>query len=319
METSSWLWCEVIFLYKIKRMKLIKELTRKNFEKSYGTTDQCLSYLAAIKWGNQFCCRNCQGNNYGKGKRLYNRRCKQCSYDESPTAHTLFHKMKFGLDSAFGMLYDISTSKKGANSIWLAERYGVKQQAAWLFRQKVQLAMKSSEQHPLEGDVHVDEFEIGTPQKGEQGRSKSTKKVRVVIAVEYREGKSGRAYAKVIDDFSAESLRPIFDQHISNDAEILADGWSGYQPLKENYPNLKQTLSDKGRNFPMLHNQIRNFKNWLRGVHSYCNWKYLEKYINEYFFRFNRRTHRKSILSKLIERMVEHPYTSYQQIREFGT
>ncbi|MFT6747468.1 MAG: transposase-like protein, partial [Glaciecola sp.] len=121
------------------------------------------------------------------------------------------------------------------------------------------------------------------------------------------------------DDFSAESLRPIFDQHISNDAEILADGWSGYQPLKENYPNLKQTLSDKGRNFPMLHNQIRNFKNWLRGVHSYCNWKYLEKYINEYFFRFNRRTHRKSILSKLIERMVEHPYTSYQQIREFGT
>jgi len=52
------------------------------------------------------------------------------------------------------MAYDIATSKKGANSIWL-------------FRRKVQEAMKSSEQFPLEDEVHVDEFEIGTPQKGE--------------------------------------------------------------------------------------------------------------------------------------------------------
>ena len=90
------------------------------------------------------------------------------------------------------MLYEITTSKKGANSIWLAERFGLNQKTTWAFRQKVQLAMKSSEQYPLEGEVHVDEFEIGTPQKGEQGRSKSDKKMRVVIAFEHREGKSGR-------------------------------------------------------------------------------------------------------------------------------
>ena len=98
------------------------------------------------------------------------------------------------------MAYDIATSKKGASSIWLAERFGVKQHTAWLFRRKVQEAMKSSEQFPLEKEVHVDEFEIGTPQKGEQGRSKSEKKIRIVIALEYRDGKPGRGYAKVIDD-----------------------------------------------------------------------------------------------------------------------
>ena len=202
------------------------------------------------------------------------------------------------------MLYDISSSKKGANSIWLAERYGVTQNTAWLFRQKVQVAMQSSCQYELEGEVHVDEFEIGTPKKGEQGRSKSESKIRIVVALEYRNGKCGRGYARIIEDFSTESLRPLFDIHISKKASILADGWSGYKPLKEDYEGLTQTLSDKGRNFPMLHNQIRNFKNWLRGVHSYCDKEYMTKYINEYFFRFNRRNHRKSILIKLINRMI---------------
>jgi hypothetical protein len=73
------------------------------------------------------------------------------------------------------MSFDLATSKKGASSIWLAEKYGVKQTTAWLFRHKVQLAMKRSEKFPLENEVHVDEFEIGTPQKGEQGSVSSPK------------------------------------------------------------------------------------------------------------------------------------------------
>ncbi len=178
------------------------------------------------------------------------------------------------------MLYEITTSKMGANSIWLAEHFGINQKPVWLFRQKVQLAIKSSEQFPLEDEIHVDEFEIGTPQAGEQGRSKSDKKVRVVIAFEHRNSKSGRGYAKIIEDYNSESLKPIFEKHIKNDASILADGWTGYIPLKENYPNLKQILSNKGKNFKMLHIQIRNFKNWLRGVHSYCNKEYLQRYID---------------------------------------
>ncbi len=161
------------------------------------------------------------------------------------------------------MAYDIATSKKCANSIWLAERFGVKQNTAWLFRRKVQEAMKSSEQFPLEDEVHVDEFEIGTPQKGEQGRSKSEKEIRVVIALEYRDGKPGRGYAKIIDDCSAKSLRTIFDVHINREVKITTDGWSGYKPLKKEYPHFEQKLSNNGQNLKMLHIQIRNFKNWL--------------------------------------------------------
>jgi transposase-like protein len=144
----------------------------------------------------------------------------------------------------------------------------------------------------------VDEFEIGTPKKGEQGRRKSKSKIRIELAVEIRGNKSGRAYAKVIEDYSCKSLTPIFKTHIKSDAKIATDKWSGYSPLKKSFPKLTQELSDNGANFKVLHFQIRNFKNWLRGVHSYCSKEYIDQYIQEYFFRFNRLNFRKTRLNR---------------------
>jgi hypothetical protein len=296
-------------------MKILKSLSRDSFREDIGTKEQCLSYLSSEKWGNNYQCIKCENEKYSKGKKAFNRRCTKCGYDESPTANTLFHKVKFGIDKAFEMSYDISTSKKGANSVWLAERHGIKQMAAWLFRRKVQQAMKSSEQFPLEQEVHVDEFEIGTPQKGEPGRSKSEHKVRVVIALEYRDGKAGRGYAKTIEDYSSKSLEKIFHKHISKEAKITTDGWSGYKPLMKEYPHFEQKLSDKGQNFKMLHIQIRNLKNWLRGVHSYCSKDTINQYIEEYFFRFNRLNFRDSILNKLLSRMVKENPISYKSMK----
>jgi hypothetical protein len=89
-----------------------------------------------------------QNKRYSKGLKELISRCTRCGYDDSATASTLFHKVKFGIENAFEMAYDIFTSKKGASSIWLAERFVVRQLTAWLFRCKVQQAMKSSEKYP---------------------------------------------------------------------------------------------------------------------------------------------------------------------------
>lgn len=300
-------------------MKLLKTLTRQHFMQKYPDSEACYRHLAHLKWYDGFTCRKCGYTKYCKGAKPHSRRCIGCRYDESPTAHTLFHKLKFELHIAFQMLYDISTHKKGASSIALAERYGIQQKSAWLFRQKVQQAMFSSEEHPLTAHVHVDEFEIGTPQEGEQGRSKSEKKTRVVLAMEYRDGKPGRGYAQVIDDFSAYSLIEIFDRHIDNHALIETDGWTGYKAIKNWYPGIQQKLSDKGRNFKMIHLQIRNFKNWLRGTHSYSAAGYLQKYIEEYFYRFNRRTHRGAIVENLLRRIVDCQPITYKMIKAYAT
>lgn len=178
--------------------------------------------------------------------------------------------------------------------------------------------MSSSKKFPLVDQVHVDEFEIGTPQEGEQGRSHSDKKVRIVIAIEYREGNAGRGspegYAKAIKDYSAKSLNPIFKDHISKKAAVVKDGWSGYKPIKKLYKNMHSQLSNKGENFTMLHLQIRNLKNWLRGTHSYCDKRLLNDYLNEYFFRFKRRNFRETILDKLLKRMTKGKPKTYSQI-----
>jgi hypothetical protein len=119
-------------------MKILKSLLRKEFSSNFVTQEQCFSYLAKGKWELGYSCIKCKNQHYCSGKKVLNRRCNKCGYDESPKANTLFHKVKFGIENAFEMVYDIATSKKGANSIWLAERHGVKQMTAWLFHIKVQ-------------------------------------------------------------------------------------------------------------------------------------------------------------------------------------
>lgn len=295
-------------------MKTVKGLSRKSFDERFGTNEQCMEYLAMCKWGDGYLCRVCGHDQAFKGKKQLNKRCKKCGREESPTAHTIFHKVKFDLYKAFGMLYDVMLSKKGANSIWLAERYEVSQNTAWLFRRKLQGYLNSSGKHPLTQLVHVDEFEIGTPKKGKQGRAATDEKIRIVIAAEIRGCKVGNAYARVIGDFSARSLKDIFDRHISIDAQVKVDGWVGYSPLKRIYKRLIQEKSEKGTNFPEIHIQIRNLKNWLRGVHSYCDWKNMQDYLNEYFYRFNRRNFRTSIIDNLFERLLKTRPMTYKQI-----
>jgi len=64
--------------------------------------------------------------------------CKKCGNDESTTTRTLLQNLKLDILKVFGMLYEITTSKKGANSIWLAQRFGLNQKTTWAFHQKIQ-------------------------------------------------------------------------------------------------------------------------------------------------------------------------------------
>jgi len=307
-------------------MKTIRGLSRREFDDKFGTNVKCKIYLYDLKWKDGFSCKKCGSKYSVQGKQRFNRRCSQCGYEESPSANTLFHNIKFDIYKAFGMIYEMMTNKKGTNSLRLGELFEVSQNTAWLFRRKIQRYLKSSKENPLTGVVHVDEFEIGTPEKGKQGRSKTDKKVRLVIATEIRKSKKrprhstiGNAYVKIISDFSTESLKSIFEDHISTEADILTDGWSGYKPIKKTHKNLKQIKSENGANFQEIHIQIRNFKNWLRGTHSYCEWDKLQDYIDEYIYRLNRRNFRQSIVSNIIDRFVLNKAPCAKELIEITT
>ena len=98
----------------------------------------------------------------------------------------------------------------------MGKRFSIGQGTAWYFMQKVRNAMKSSQKYPLEKLIHVDEFKVGGKEEGKQGRSYNSKKKKAVIAVELTDSnKLKRVYIKSIDDYSENSLTPIFEQHIS--------------------------------------------------------------------------------------------------------
>lgn len=268
----------------------------------------CMEYLSHLKWPNDsYRCRKCGHSHYMKGKYAYSKRCRKCKYDESVTSHTLFHKLKFSIRSAFDLIFQISCKKKAVSSLALSEELGIHYETCLNFRRKVQKAMESSRNHPLTGHVEVDEFAVGGHDANSQGRSKGDKKL-ISIALEVSpDGDFGRAYAMQIKDYSSNQLRKIFMAHIDQHAEIKTDKWRGYLPIKKVFPLLRQELSDAGRNFEELHLHIMNIKNWIRGIHHHISEKYVQSYLDEFHFRFNRRNHRETIFHNLIKNMMETP------------
>lgn len=276
------------------------------FYKHFADDYSCYEYLSGIKWnGETFRCKRCGHTHYCKGRYPFSRRCTACRYDETVTAGTMFDRCKFSILLAFHIAFKISTKKKGMSSLELSQEYELRQKTCWEFKWKLQQAMQSSLKCPLSGTVHVDEFYVGGEEEGVYGRGSSKKKL-VVVALEILDGKKvGRAYAEVIDDASAASLRPFFERHIAKDANIVTDEWNGYKPLIADYPKLKQVPSDDGKNHPQLHIHIMNIKGWLRGIHHHCSKERLQGYLDEYHFRFNRRNNMNTIFDVLIRRMME--------------
>jgi hypothetical protein len=274
------------------------------FNKRFKEDADCYEYLSLIKWENGFVCRKCNYDKHYKGKKPFSKRCLRCKYDESPTTNTMFEKLKFPILIAFHIVFKISTKKKGMSSMELSNEFELRQKTCWTFKQKVQQVMKSSLKSPLTGLVQADEFVIGGPEEGKRGRSKGAKKL-IVLALEIVEDGVGRAYAEVIENSSAKELGSFLMKYVSKDAELISDKWKGYTPLKKEFTKLKQVASDEGKNFKELHIHIMNIKGWLRGIHHHCSKEHMQDYLNEYHFRYNRRSNMGTIFDVLMKKMVK--------------
>ena len=284
---------------------IFKGVNSIKFNQHFKTDNDCLDYLAEVKWRDGYYCKRCRNDKFCVGKKAYNRRCTKCRYDESPTANTMFKKLKFSILIAFHIVFKISTKKKGMSSLELSNEFELRQKTCWSFKNKVQLSMKSSLKSPLTGVVHVDEFVIGGPEEGKKGRSKGLKKL-IVLAIEILEDGVGRAYAEVIENSSAKELGNFLEKYVSKDAEITSDKWRGYLPLKKKFLKLEQVASEDGKNFKELHIHIMNIKGWVRGIHHHCSKKHMQNYLDEYHFRYNRRSNMGTIFDVLVKKMVNY-------------
>jgi hypothetical protein len=132
-----------------------------SFIEQFSTEDQCYAFLVNAKWGKGYTCIKCGHNECIKGRTWHHKRCRKCNYDESCTANTLFHRLRFPLTKAFVIIYQLSTMKKGMASTEIARQHGIHQESAWFFKRKVQLAMQASDTGLLKVIVEADETLIG--------------------------------------------------------------------------------------------------------------------------------------------------------------
>jgi len=283
------------------------------FAERFKTDEDCILYLSDIKWEKGFVCRKCGHTKYQERKN-HSRTCNLCSDTESPMANTLFHKVKFGMRKAFFMCFEMATTTKSLSASQMSVRFGVRENTARLFMHKVREAMKSSESNPMDGNVHVDEFVVGGKEEDKPGRSYDSKKKKSICAVQLTEdGKVKRFYALKINDFSAKSLRGIFDKHVSKQANITTDEWKGYRPIIKDF-NIEQIPSNNGSNFKALHTMIHQVKSWLRTTYSWVSEKHIERYFNEFCYRINRSQNKETIFNNLIRRMIVADNVTHQQI-----
>lgn len=147
-----------------------------DFAQAFSTADACYQHLFDLKWSKGFTCHKCGHTRSCKGRKWHYLKCLNCHYDESSTANTLFHKVKFPIEKAFMITYQLSTMKKGMSTCEIGRQYGIHQETAWFFKRKVQKAMQSANMNRLSAGVEVDETMIGGMEEGRQGRSNGKKK-----------------------------------------------------------------------------------------------------------------------------------------------
>lgn len=292
--------------------KRFKSLSLFEFQSRFPDDESCRLYLAGLKWADGYSCSHCGHGKYCRGAGVLDRQCTSCGYIESPTAGTLFHRLKFPILKAFHIVFYVSTCKNGVSSTELSRKLGLRQKTCWLFKRKVMKAMESSRGFPMAGKVDVDETYVGGQDEEAIGRNEGKKKI-MVVAIE-RKGKGvSRMYGRVVETAGKRNLGQFMEDHISPDAQVRTDGWAGYRGMEKEFPKLVREKSEKkGKNFPQLHRSIMMFKAWLRGVHHSV--RHLQAYIDEYTYRFNRHKMKEGIFENLIKRMVAKPPHTYKMI-----
>lgn len=301
-----------IFASKIKDMFLSTNLME--FNRQFKDERICLAYLSEMKWKNGYNCHRCQCTKYGKGYRPYDRRCKECDYNESVTANTIFHKLKFNILTAFHIVFRLS-SKKGLSTYEIAKSYRVNQKTAWLFKCKVQSSITNAQRKKLENTVEIDEFMVGGKDAKKQGRSKGDKKVAFISAEKISEDNVGSIRLSHIDSFSKKELTKCIDVAIEKKSEIIADKFSTYRSLEKEREHFKTIYSKNGQNFKSLHNVIMNLKSWLKGIHHKVSHFHFSKYLAEFEFRFNMRNFEKGIFNSIIQNMIYQKPVFAHQLR----
>lgn len=268
---------------------------------SYFDSEQkCIDYLALQRWGDNISCVYCNNDKVytlkGENKRY---KCASCRKQFSVKSGTVFENSKISFKTWFAAIYLVTSHKKGISSLQLMRDLGVTQKTAWFMLQRIRFALDQHNDFELDNEVEIDETYVGGKNKNRhdnkkavnsQGRSAKDKSP-VVGMVE----RKGKLTARQVANVQMPTLTKEIIKNVRESATIFTDEWLGYNGLKRIYDH-SIVKHNQGQyvNGRIHTNTIEGFWSLLKrgifGIYHFTSKKHLQKYVDEFVFRYNTRT-----------------------------
>ena len=284
-------------------------------EARFGTENACRQYLFDLRWPGGYRCPRC---GHAEAWRMTGGlfRCKACDYKCSVTSGTIFERTRKPLVLWFRAIWWVCSQKIGcsAKTIQRVLELG-SYETAWAWLHKLRRAMVRPGRNRLSGVVEVDETYVGGAKKpGKRGRG-AAGKVLVGIAVEDKgEEGIGRIRLDILQDASSESLTTFAREAVEVGSTIRSDNWGGYGGMVSSGYRRRVV---KKTELKLAHLIASLLKRWLLGTHQGAVSKeHLAYYLDEYTFRFNRRssTHRGKLFYRLLQNAMQGEAVPYKEI-----
>lgn len=287
-------------------MAKAEELSLLEFQKKFSTEEACRQYLFDKRWPEGFQCPRC---GYGEYYYISTRKlfeCKGCDHQTSLTAGTVMHRSKLSLTIWFWAIYLVSNDKRGRSALSLSLLLDLNYRTAWRLLHKIRKAMSERDaKYQLTELVEMDDAYFGAPRPNTDGRGTTKAKVAIALSTDDN-GRPLFAKMKVIKTVSTDEIKKVADEYIQKGSTVLTDGHSSYKQLKKNYTHKSQNYyeSDNEEFLKWLHILIGNAKTFILGTYHGLDNQYLQLYLDEFCYRFNRRFRPKQLFGRLLNACV---------------
>ena len=280
--------------------------TLPELEKRFSSEEACREYIFIIRWHEGFTCPRCNGKTaWPMSRGLW--KCGACGYQASVTAGTIFQDSHLPLTIWFRAMWYVTSQKNGVSAQGLQRVLGLgSYKTAWALLHKLRRAMVRPGRDRLRGTVEVDETYWGGDEEGVVGRLTEEKDM-IIVAAEEDGKRIGRIRLRRIPDMTRMSLHGFIEQAIEPGSTVRTDGLNAYRGLKGYFHDRRvQRRQPKGEHLlPLVHLVVSLLKRWLLDTHQGAiGHDYLDYYLDEFTFRFNRR--KSASRGKLFYRLIQY-------------
>ncbi len=271
-----------------------REITLIEWQKQFSTEEACIEHLTKLRWPEGFVCQKCAHREawFTPGHDLYD--CKKCRYRTSVTAGTLFHSTKVSLVQWFTAIYFVAVDKGGISAERLRQYISVTWNTASSMLNKLRHAMaERDKQYFLSGLIELDDaFVGGKTTGGKRGRG-SEKKTAILVACENdaQHRRAGFLKMQVVEHVDTKEVKAFSDKCITPSQDLKTDGSPTLKTLEGEHRVESKVVPPKETSkwLPWVHIAIANLKRYLLGTFHGVSGSHLQKYLDEFCYRFNRR------------------------------